>query len=103
MDDRVVVCAYCSSELFDEDEALIECMKVYIHNSTSEYHMYWIDAINRVRCKSCDTVIGEQIRIGNDSFYALVWGCRVESEETNENEMQYASYFLTCFAQVEFS
>lgn len=86
--EKVVLCAYCSAELFDKDEALIECTKVYVHNSASEYHMYWIDAINRVRCKNCDCVIGKQIQTDCDTFYALVWAGKIENEETNEEELQ---------------
>lgn len=97
---KTVLCSFCSAELFDENDALIEYKKAYIHDSTCLYDAYWFDIHNRVRCRSCDGVIGEQLRLNNNPFYFIVWCGKIEDEPSNEDEMQLAALFLKCFAQV---
>lgn len=100
--EKVILCAYCSAVLFDENDASIEYKNVYIHDSRYLYDAYWFDIHNQVRCRSCDGVLGEQLCLNNDLFYFIIWCGKIENEILEEDEMRLATQFLKCFAQVTY-
>lgn len=100
--EKIIVCAYCSAVLFEETDAIIEYKNVYIHDSRYLYDAYWFDIHNKVRCRSCDGVLGEQLRMNNDQFYFIIRRGKIENEILKEDEMELAALFLKCFAQVSY-
>lgn len=96
---KSLVCCFCDSYLFEEDDAAIEYKNVYILEVGRGWEsIFWYDKENRVRCTMCDAVIGNYFKNVRD--HVIVWCVRIENEEADEFENIHAVQFLERFIEV---